>query len=169
MAIANDSVVSIEYEVKEKATGDLVDTNFGGEPLEFLMGSGQIIPGLEEAIALMSNGESKTVDVVAAKAYGEVDPAALQSVEIEQFAGIDLVVGMTLYGQAENGQTVQVIVREIGDNEVVVDYNHPLAGKDLTFNINVVAVREATEGEKATGMVERAGGSCCGGGCGCSH
>lgn len=169
MAIANNCVVSIEYEVKEKATGELVDSNLGSDPLEFLMGSGQIIPGLEEAIAGMSNGESKLVDVEASKAYGEVDPNAVQSHDREQFAGIDLTIGMTLYGQAENGQTVQATVREIGDAQVVIDYNHPLAGKDLTFSVSVVGVRDATERELASQMVEQA---CCGGGhggCGSGH
>lgn len=169
MAIANDCVVSIEYEVKEKATGEVVDSNLGGDPLEFLMGSGQIIPGLEEAIAQMSNGEQKTVVVPANKAYGEADPEAVQSHDIEQFAGIDLVLGMTLYGQAENGQTVQATVREIGDTQVVIDYNHPLAGKELEFSVAVVGVREATHKELQSGAVQSA---CCGGGhggCGSGH
>ncbi|MGE4294310.1 MAG: peptidylprolyl isomerase [Campylobacterales bacterium] len=169
MAIANDTVVSIEYEVKEADSKELVDSNKGGDPLEFLLGRGQIIPGLEEAIAQMSKGESKTLRIPAEKAYGAHDAGAVQPHEKEQFAGIELSVGMTLYGQSDNGQTVQVTVKEITEEQVFIDYNHPLAGKDLEFDVTVVDTRDATEKEKRTGMVES---ECCGtgqGGCGCGH
>jgi FKBP-type peptidyl-prolyl cis-trans isomerase SlyD len=174
MSIAKNTVVSIEYEVKDALSGETIDDNRGGEALEFLMGGGHIVAGLEEAIALMSEGESRKLVVPSAKAYGDYDESATERVEKEQFAGIDLSEGMTLYGQSESGHSVQVRVKSIEEDSVTIDYNHPLAGKDLSFDIKVVKTRQATDEEIATGVLE--GSECCGGhgdhgdhecGCGC--
>jgi len=168
MAIeAQNSVVGIEYEVKEAGTTETVDTNKGGQPLEFIMGKGQIIPGLENALVGMNEGESKDVLVKAADAYGEVNPEALQTLPKEQFEGVDLKEGMTLYGQGEDGQTVQVTVKSFDDKEVQVDFNHPLAGKDLMFSVTVLSERAATEDEISSGVVGGEQGGSCGTGCGC--
>ena len=169
MAIENNQIVSIEYEVR---SGDqVVDSNVGGELLTFMIGKQQIIPGLEEEVCKMSMGEKGDVLVPAAKAYGDYNDEALQEVPKEQFAGIDLTEGMSLYGQSEDGGTVQVTVKEIQDETVKIDYNHPLAGQDLMFTVTVATVREATADEAMTGIpAENAqpetGGSC-GTGCGC--
>ena len=168
MAIqAENSVVGIEYEVKEAGTTEIVDTNKGGQPLEFIMGKGQIIPGLENALVGMNEGESGDIMVKAADAYGDVNPEAMQTLPKEQFEGVDLVEGMTLYGQGEDGQTVQVTVKSFNDTEVNVDFNHPLAGKDLMFSVTVLSERAATEDEAASGQV--GGGHCDDGACGCGH
>ena len=168
MAINEGQIVSIEYQVKD---GDkVIDSNVGQEPLVFMYGKGQIIPGLEAGIKDMNVGEKADVLVKAADAYGEYNPEATQDVPKEQFAGIDLQEGMTLYGQGEGGQTVQVTVKEIKDDSVVVDFNHPLAGKDLMFTVTLNNVREATPEEAATGIpAENQKDECCstGGGCGC--
>ena len=168
MAINEGQIVSIEYQVKD---GDkVIDSNVGQEPLVFMYGKGQIIPGLEAGIKDMNIGEKADVLVKAADAYGEYNPEATQDVPKEQFAGIDLQEGMTLYGQGEGGQTVQVTVKEIKDDSVVVDFNHPLAGKDLMFTVTLNNVREATPEEAATGIpAENQKDECCstGGGCGC--
>ena len=174
MKITNENcVVGIEYEVKEAGTTEIVDSNKGGQPLEFIIGKGQIIPGLENALVGMDEGESSDIMVKASDAYGDVNPEAMQTLPKEQFDGVDLVEGMTLYGQGEDGQTVQVTVKSFDDKEVQVDFNHPLAGKDLMFSVTVLSAREATEEEISTGTVggEQAGscGSHDGGGCGCSH
>ncbi len=169
MAIeAQNSVVGIEYEVKEAGTTEVVDSNKGGQALEFIMGKGQIIPGLENALVGMNEGESGDIMVKAADAYGEVNPEAVQTLPREQFEGVDLKEGMTLYGQGEDGQTVQVTVKSFDDKEVTVDFNHPLAGKDLMFSVTVLSAREATADEISSGVVGGApqGGSC-GTGCGC--
>ena len=169
MAIeAQNAVVGIEYEVKEAGTTEVVDTNKGGEALEFIMGKGQVIPGLEKALVGMAEGESGDIMVPAAEAYGDINPEALQTLPKEQFEGVDLVEGMTLYGQGEDGQTVQVTVKSFDDKEVNVDFNHPLAGKDLMFSVTVLTAREATADEVTSGVVGGAteGGSC-GTGCGC--
>ena len=170
MTITNENcVVGIEYEVKEAGTIQVVDSNKGAEPLEFIIGKGQIIPGLENALVGMAKGESGDIMVSAADAYGDVNPEAMQTLPIDQFAGVDLVEGMTLYGQGEDGQSVQVIVRSFDDKEVNVDFNHPLAGKDLMFSVTVLSAREATADEITSGQVggpATSGGSC-GTGCGC--
>lgn len=170
MAIeAQNNVVGIEYEVKEAGTTEVVDTNKGGQPLEFMMGKGQIIPGLEKALVGMSEGESGDIMVPAVDAYGDVNPEAMQTLPKEQFEGVDLTEGMTLYGQGEDGQTVQVTVKSFDDKEVNVDFNHPLAGKDLMFSVTVLSARAATEDEISSGVVggEPAEGGSCGTGCGC--
>lgn len=170
MAIENNQIVAIEYEVR---SGDkVVDSNVGGELLTFMIGKDQIIPGLEEAVCKMSMGEKGDVLVPAAKAYGEYNDEALQEVPKEQFAGIELEQGMSLYGQSEDGGTVQVIVKEIKEETVMVDYNHPLAGQELMFTVTIATVREATAEEAMTGVpAENAqpasSGESCGTGCGC--
>jgi len=170
MAInAENSVVGIEYEVKEAGSNEVVDTNKGAQPLEFITGKGHIIPGLENALVGMSEGESADILVKAADAYGEVNPEAVQVIPKEQFEGIDLVEGMTLYGQGEGGQSVQVTVKSFTDSDVTVDFNHPLAGKDLMFNVTVLSEREATEDEAATGVVGGEDEHCHSGSCGCGH
>jgi len=170
MVITNENcVVSIEYELKEAGTTEVVDSNKGGAPLEFIIGKGQIIPGLEKALVGMSQGESGDIMVKAADAYGDINPEALQTLPADQFAGVDLVEGMTLYGQGDDGQTVQVIVKSFDENEVNVDFNHPMAGKDLMFSIVVLSAREATADEISSGVVggAAASGGSCGTGCGC--
>ena len=169
---AENCVVGIEYEVKEAGTTEVVDSNKGGEPLEFIVGKGQIIPGLESALVGMSKDESGDIMVKAADAYGEINPEAQQTLPRDQFEGIDLVEGMNLYGQGEGGQTVQVTVKGFTDSEVTIDFNHPMAGKDLMFSVTVLSAREATEDEIASGIVggpKEHGNGSCGSGCGCSH
>jgi len=170
MAIeAQNSVVGIEYEVKEAGSSEVVDTNKGAQPLEFITGKGHIIPGLENALVGMNEGENADILVKAADAYGETNPEAVQTLPIEQFEGVELQEGMTLYGQGENGETVQVVVKSFNDKEVTIDFNHPLAGKDLMFSVTVLSNREATEDEVATGMVGGGEEHCESGSCGCSH
>ena len=168
MAIQEGQIVSIEYEVRD---GDkVIDSNVNQEPLVFMYGKEQIIPGLEAGIRDMKVGERADILVKAADAYGEYNPEATQELPKEQFAGIDLQEGMTLYGQGEDGSTVQVVVKKINDSSVVVDFNHPLAGKDLMFSVTLNSVRDATPQEAATGMpAENLQGDSCssGGGCGC--
>jgi FKBP-type peptidyl-prolyl cis-trans isomerase SlyD len=168
MAIEKNQIVSIEYEVSDGEK--VVDSNIGGMPLVFMFGKGQIIPGLENAIANMSIGEKAEVLVKAEDAYGEYDAEAKQEVPRDQFSGIDLEVGMTLYGQGEDGGTVQVVVKEIGEESVIIDFNHPLAGKDLSFVVAINNIREASAEEAMSGIpVENQHDDCCGtgGGTGC--
>ncbi len=165
MAIEKNNVVSIEYDLTEKGGSEILDSNKGHQPLDFITGKNQIIPGLEEKLMEMSVGEEQSIDVAAADAYGEVNPEAVDTLPREQFAGLDLEKGMQLYGQGEDGQTVMVTVKDFDDNTVTIDYNHPLAGKDLTFNVKILDVREATPDEVLSGQV---GGGHFDTGCGCN-
>lgn len=173
MAIIDNQVVSISYELKDVASGEVVDSNLEAAPLSFIVGKGQIIPGLENEIKNLSQGDEANIEVAAKDGYGEYDPAAVQSLPKEQFAGLELTEGMTLYGQGEDGGTVQVVVKDFNDETVNVDFNHPLAGKDLLFAISITEVRDATADELTNGFVGAPAGGCddggCStGGCGCS-
>jgi len=168
MAVKEEnSVVGIEYELTEAGKSEILDSNKGSMPLEFITGKGQLIPGLEKQLVGMKEGEEASILVKAEEAYGLRDESAVQKLPKEQFEGIELQKGMTLYGQGQNGETIQVTVVDFDDEGVTVDFNHPLAGKDLMFNVKVVSERDATETEAATGQVEK--GGCEGGSCGCGH
>ncbi len=168
MAIKEEnSVVGIEYTLTEAGKSEVLDSNKGAAPLEFVMGKGQIIPGLEKGLVGLKEGDTADILVKAEDAYGLRDESAVQELPREQFEGIDLQKGMSLYGQGQNGETIQVTVVDFDDEKVKVDFNHPLAGKDLMFNVRVVSERDATPQEAATGQVEKAG--CEGGSCGCGH
>jgi len=164
-------VIAIEYTLNDANSKEQLDTNVGGNPLEFISGMGQIIPGLEKEIENLAAGEKVDVMVEPAEAYGEYNDEAVQNLPKEQFAGIDLVEGMTLYGTGEDQQTVQVTVKTVADNEVTIDYNHPMAGRTLMFSVSILDVRDATEEELQTGVVGgmAAAGGCCGGGSCGSH
>ncbi len=164
-------VIAIEYTLNDANSKEQLDTNVGGNPLEFISGMGQIIPGLEKEIENLAAGEKVDVMVEPAEAYGEYNDEAVQNLPKEQFAGIDLVEGMTLYGTGEDQQTVQVTVKTVSDNEVTIDYNHPMAGRTLMFSVSILDVRDATEEELQTGVVGgmAAAGGCCGGGSCGSH
>ena len=172
MTITNENcVVGIEYEVKEAGTNEVVDSNKGsGQPLEFIMGKGQIIPGLEKGLTGMNEGDSSDLMIPAADAYGDYNEEAVQTLPIEQFEGVELKEGLTLYGQSEDGQTTQVTVKSFTDTDVNIDFNHPMAGKDLMFSVTVKSAREATADEISSGVVggeAPAEGGSCGTGCGC--
>jgi FKBP-type peptidyl-prolyl cis-trans isomerase SlyD len=156
-------VMAIEYSLKDKQTNEQLDTNVGKEPLEFITNTGQIIIGLEEAICDLEKGTQTQVIVEPKDAYGELEKEAIQTLPREQFADVELKEGMALYGTGEDGQTVQVVVSSFNDEEVTIDYNHPLAGKTLVFDVNILDVRDATEDEMQTGVV----GGVAGEGCGC--
>jgi len=162
-----NSVVGITYTLREKGSDTILDSNEGSAPLEFVTGKGRLIPGLEKQLVGMKEGDTAVITVPAAEAYGNIDPEAVQTLPKEQFEGIDLQKGMSLYGQGEDGHTVQVTVKDFDDKSVTIDFNHPLAGKDLEFDLTVTSVRDATEDEAATGEV--GGGHCTDGSCGCGH
>ena len=159
--MSKDQVITMFYELKDANTGEILESNMqeGGQ-ISFITGHGHIIEKLEEEVSKLKSGERATISVKAAEGCGEYNNEAIQSLPKEQFAGIDLHEGMELFGQNEDGSSVRVIVKEIKDDEVTVDFNHPYAGKDLLFNVEVLEVRDATEDEKATGMV--AGAHICG-------
>jgi len=121
--------------------GTTFDSSAGRDPLEFTVGSGQIIPGLEKAIPGMAVGEKKTVEVPCAEAYGEREPAAMQTIPRDQIPEeIEVAPGLQLQVQTPQGQVMPVTVAEVTESEVTLDANHPLAGRDLTFAIELVEI-----------------------------
>ena len=134
------STVSIHY-TGTLADGTTFDSSKGRDPLTFRMGEGQIIPGLEAALAGMTAGEVKTVTIPSEQAYGAHNPDAVQQVPRDAVPDhIPLDLGTQLQVQTQDGRAVPVVVTDVTAEEVTLDANHPLAGKDLTFAVEVVGV-----------------------------
>ena len=121
--------------------GDVFDSSEGRSPLEFTVGSGQVIPGFDTGVMGMSVGEKKTFTIPCAEAYGVSDPRMVQDVpRSEMPADMQIEVGMRLSASGPDGRELQLVVVDVSDEVVRLDANHPLAGEDLTFAIEVVAV-----------------------------
>ena len=154
--IARDHVVSFNY-VLTNAEGQTLDQS-GNEPLAYLHGHANIIPGLEKQMEGKSAGESFTATVEPGEAYGEYDESKVQAVPRQMFQGVESIEpGMQFQAQSDHGMEI-VTVKAVDEHEVVVDGNHPLAGQALTFNVDVVEVRAATEDELSHGHAHGAGG-----------
>jgi peptidylprolyl isomerase len=121
--------------------GSTFDSSQGRDPLEFTVGSGEIIPGLDRAIEGMSVGETKTVTIPAADAYGDHNPDGVQSIPRDEVPDhIPLDLGTQLELQTMDGRTLPVTVTEVTADAITLDANHPLAGKDLTFAVELVEI-----------------------------
>lgn len=121
--------------------GSVFDSSVGGEPLQFTIGQGQMIPGFERGVVGMELGETRTVVVAADQAYGVHRPDGVFEVERSEIpTTIPLQQGMQLQATGPGGRPVTMTVLEISDEKVKLDANHPLAGKDLTFEIEVVEI-----------------------------
>ncbi|WP_102505455.1 peptidylprolyl isomerase [Salinivibrio kushneri] len=159
MKIAKDVVVSLAYQVKNE-DGALVDESTAQEPLQYLHGHRNLIVGLENALEGREKGESFDVTVGPEEAYGDYQEAMVQRVPANVFQGVDQVeVGMRFMAETDQGQ-IPVEVTEVDGEEVVVDANHMLAGQTLSFSVEVVDVREATEEEVSHGHIHQDGESC---------
>lgn len=158
MKISNGSVVGIDYSL-HLGDGQVVDASEPGDPLHYLHGEGQIVPGLESALEGLSVGDQKQVVVGPADGYGEHDPRGVQEVPRGAFPpDFDPKVGMELTAEGPDGEPVPFAVREVRPDSVVIDLNHPLAGKTLHFDVTVREVRAATEDEVAHGHAHGAHG-----------
>ena len=145
MNIQNNSAVSFHYKLTDD-DGISIDSSEGKEPLGYLHGAGNIIPGLEKALEGKTIGDSLTVAVTAAEGYGEVQKELIQEVPKEAFQGVDNIeVGMQFEAQTGQGGTVPVTVIAVTDEIVTVDGNHPLAGKNLNFDVTIEEFLEASE------------------------
>ena len=158
MQISKHKVVSINYTLKDD-DGQIIDSSEGGEPLAYLHGAENIIPGLENALTGKTMGDSLSVSIPPAEAYGERDENKIQAVPRELFddAG-EIAVGAQYHAANPDGGHITITVVEVGDDEIVVDANHPLAGASLNFDVTVIEVRDASEEEIAHGQVHGAGG-----------
>lgn len=157
MTITQDSVVTIHYTLKDD-TGAVIDSSAGGEPLAYIHGHGNIVPGLERELTGRNAGDKVSVRVPPADGYGEYDKELVQSVPRRALRGIkEVQPGMHLHAQTEQGPRTVTVTRVAGDM-VTLDGNHPLAGKNLNFDVEVAEVRDATSEELAHGHVHGPGG-----------
>jgi FKBP-type peptidyl-prolyl cis-trans isomerase SlyD len=153
LKIVDDLVVSLDYTLRLD-DGEVIDrsTTDDREPLEFLQGQGQVVPGLEHALYGMVVGDEKDVEVTPAEGYGEHDPQAYQEVARDVFPpDMNLQPGMGLRMKDDSGQAFEVIVEDVRPNGVMLDFNHPLAGETLFFHVKIVDLRPATSEELAHG------------------
>lgn len=140
--VKQDDNVKVHYTGKLN-DGEVFDSSAGREPLAFQVGKGQMIPGFEKGIMDMKLNEKKTIVVPAAEAYGEAREELIQSVPKTQLPDtITPEVGMGLVSKTPEGQEIQLVVKEVNDEDIVVDANHPLAGQELTFEVEVVAIND---------------------------
>ena len=140
MTIHNGSKVAFEYTLT--VDGKVFDSSIDRGPLEYTQGDGKLIPGLTGKLEGMKAGEEKTVEVAPQDGYGMPDPAAIKTVPLSTFpVGMDIKPGMMLQGQNSLGQTIPAKVVEVKKDSIVVDLNHPLAGKTLTFKVKIVSVK----------------------------
>ncbi len=121
--------------------GKVVDTNVNGQPLEYVQGSQQILPALEQALEGVGVNEKKQVTLPPEKAYGAIDPDARQTIPLEKIPEDSREVGARLVAQDSSGRKHQLRVHDIKGDEAVLDLNHPLAGQTLHFEVRVVEIR----------------------------
>jgi FKBP-type peptidyl-prolyl cis-trans isomerase SlyD len=151
LLIADNLVVSMHYKLTDDG-GNVLDSSEGSEPLAYLHGTGNIIPGLEKALVGKVEGDSLKAKVEPADGYGDVNPELIQAVNKSAFDGVDAIEpGMAFEAQAPDGSMQRILVKEVNGDEVTIDANHPLAGFVLTFDVEIVGVREATEEEVSHG------------------
>jgi FKBP-type peptidyl-prolyl cis-trans isomerase 2 len=137
--VSNGKVISLEYTVKLD-NDKVVDTNVGKEPLTYTQGTNQIIRGVEAAVDGMEIGQAKQAVLPPAEGYGETNPNAFHEVPKEKLPE-GIAVGTQLHGKDASGQEIRPIVSAIKDETVLLDFNHPLAGKTLYFDLKVVDVK----------------------------
>lgn len=162
--VENDVVVSLAYTLT--VDGEIIDSTDGKNPLEYLHGYQNIIPGLENELKGLGVGETRQVKVLPADGYGEFDPEAFADIERNQFPeGFNFQIGQQLRVGDPSGRVMTASIAEIGDDMIKIDLNHPLAGKELFFDAKIVALRDATPDELASGRVGGGCSSCGSGGC----
>jgi FKBP-type peptidyl-prolyl cis-trans isomerase SlyD len=155
LVVQDGQVVMMDYTLH--VGGEILDSSEGHDPLEFLQGAGNIIPGLERELYGMAVGESKKVTVVPAEGYGELNPNALVNVPRSQFpANVPMETGTEIQVTDQQGQTMVARIDRVEVESVRLDFNHPLAGKDLHFDVKIVGLRAPTDEELDHGHVHGA-------------
>lgn len=157
MHIERDRVVVLHYTLKNDA-GEVLEASHGSAPIAYLHGHGNLVPGLEKALAGKRSGDTLSVVVAPAEGYGERSPGLVQVVAKSALKlDADPVVGMQLTARGPQGTRV-LTVTQVGRDTVTLDGNHPMAGKTLHFDVEVTEVRKATREELAHGHVHGVGG-----------
>ena len=154
LTVKENMVASVHYTGTLPDSGEVFDSSEGREPLSFLVGHKQMIPGFEDEIMGAKVGEKKEFTLSSDRAYGDRDDAAVQQIARDQFAQLEeeakLEIGMQLVAQGQEGP-MPFIISELSDEMVTADFNHALAGQALNFNVEIVDLREATDDEQAHG------------------
>ena len=157
MKVGKDKVVLMHYTLKNDA-GDVIDSSDGADPLPFLQGHGNIIPGLESALEGSKVGDKLDVSIKPEEGYGERMKDAIQEIPSSALKGVDEVkVGMQLQSQDQDGNEFLVTVTKIEDDKITVDGNHPLAGETLHFSVSIESIRKAETEELSHGHVHADG------------
>ena len=157
LTVADGLVVSLDYTLRLD-DGQVIDTTTDGDPLQFLQGGQQIIPGLEKALYGMAVGDEKDVELAPGEGYGDRNPDAVEVVPPDAFpADLELTEGMGLQLRDPSGREVLAYVAEIRPDGVVLDLNHPLAGETLFFAVKIANLRTATDEELDHGHAHEAG------------
>lgn len=155
--VRDNSVVTLDYILK--VDGEVIDSSQENDPILFIQGQGQIIPGLEQELYGMQTGDSKSVVVQPAQGYGMIDKEAYADIPRDEFpAHIPLEKGVSLQLRDQQGETMDAFIDEVQGDSVRLSFNHPLAGKTLHFQVTVLDVREATPEELEHGHVHGEGG-----------
>jgi len=157
MQIADDMAVLIHYKVAN-TEGELLDSSEGDEPLAYIQGQGDIVPGLEKALLGKAAGDRLQVTVSPEHGYGEREEGKVQTVPRDAFeSDAQIEPGMRFQAESEDGDVI-VTVTAVTEEEVTIDANHPLAGQTLHFEVEVVSVRACTDEELAHGHIHGPGG-----------
>lgn len=158
MQIADKAVVSIDYTLKNDE-GNVLDSSEGAQPLAYLQGAANIIPGLERALLGKQAGDELEVSIEPEDAYGEYSVELVATLNRSMFQGVDVLEpGMQFHASAPDGGMQVVTIRDVDGDDVTVDGNHPLAGQRLHFQVKVVSVREASAEELEHGHAHGEGG-----------
>lgn len=158
MPIGANKVVTVNYKLSDDE-GNLIQSTNINEPFVYLSGSNQILPKLEQEIDSMIIGGKKNIGLNSSEAYGNYDEKAVQQVKREEFPeGTNLEAGMEFMASTPEGKPVPFVIKEVKDDDITIDFNHPLAGKNLNFDIELIDVRNATQDELEHGHVHGAGG-----------
>ncbi|MVM32768.1 peptidylprolyl isomerase [Spirosoma sp. HMF4905] len=153
MNITKNKVAAIHYTLRD-SSGNILDSSQGSDPLYYLHGANNLIPGMEEGLEGHAKGDHLQLDVSPEKGYGKRDPQLVEAVPRRAFGGQELEVGMQF--ETNDGQVVTITA--VGPDTVTVDANHPLADQNLYFDVEVLDVRDATADELAHGHVHGPGG-----------
>jgi FKBP-type peptidyl-prolyl cis-trans isomerase SlyD len=156
MKVAPNKVVTMHYSVLDN-DNNTIDNSFDGEPLVFIVGTGYLIQGLEDALLDKQAGDKLSVTVEPEQGYGERHDELMQAVPKSMFEGMEIEVGMQFRATTDDGDQMVMII-DIQDEDVIVDGNHPLSGITLNFDVEILEVRDATEDELAHGHVHGEGG-----------
>ncbi len=147
-AVTDGKNIFIEYTLKLE-DGEVVDTNVGSAPMTFIQGKGQIVPGLEKELTGMKKGESKQVVVTPEDGYGKIRDNAIREVPKEKIPKEAHKAGEQIQGRTARGKVIHLTVKEVKDNTIVLDYNHPLAGKTLYFEVKIVDIKDPAQTKPA--------------------